>query len=131
MVLHLPRAFTKEKCHRIRQHAAAWSCHRLQAAQTALAEQTRQLQELQRAHRNLQDALATAEAAAAADRAQLAAAAASQEQHAAQAAVLSEARSKAARLSGEVERLIALGNEDRAALNAAERTLAAQAQVGS
>lgn len=100
-----------------------------QAARTALAEQAQQLQDSQQAQQRLRDSLAVAEAAAAADSAQLAAAAEEQKQHTAQIAASSAVRNKAARLSGEVERLTALGNEDRAALNAAERKLAAQAQV--
>ena len=95
----------------------------------ALAAQTQQLQALQQAQQGLKDALAAAEARAAANATAAEAAAAAEEASCKQAAALAEARRTAARLSGEVQRLMAVGNEDRAAVHAAERQVAAQAQV--
>ena len=91
-----------------------------------MAAQTQQLQALQQ---GLQDALAAAEARAAANAAAAATAAAVEQRSCEQAAALAESRRITERLSGEVQRLMAVGNDDRAAVHAAERRLAAQAQV--
>jgi hypothetical protein len=77
----------------------------------------------------LKDTLAGAEARAAANAAAADAMAAAEAQSCQQAAALVESRRTIERLSGEVQRLMAVGNEDRAAVHAAERRLAAQAQV--
>lgn len=92
----------------------------MQAARAALSEQATQLAALQHQAAQAQQlaAAATCKQAAAAS-----------EQAAAAAAALEGAKAAAARLAAEIGRLMDLGNQDRAALNAARRRLDAQSEV--